>query len=254
MTLVLIVRTREGIAVVSDTVTTANTEVEMYGEMTSVEYHIYNRRKISKIENFAVIHAGLSFLNGKTINQIVDRIPDDNPDSNEGFDYCVEKIRTKFMKEIKTEPLVKNWEKGRLILSIGIIGFEKNIPFVHRLIFFRNEKEGELIELVESDDTFDPPHFGIDYFGDFEFVQLVIRAAKKENLLKPFDILTIHDALELARNLMQFLIEFQKFMVTFTVAYPIESVVITLEDGFEWVDRMEFKKFHYDHDEGINSM
>ena len=53
---------------------------------------------------------------------------------------------------------------------------------------------------------------------------------------------------------MQFLIEFQKFMVTFTVAYPLESAVITMENGFEWVDRMEFKKFHYDHDEDINSM
>ncbi|MHA2097896.1 MAG: hypothetical protein ACW99A_04355, partial [Candidatus Kariarchaeaceae archaeon] len=137
---------------------------------------------------------------------------------------------------------------------IGIIGYEKNIPFVHRLIFLRSENDDELIELIESDDTFSAPHFGIDYFGDFEFVQLVIREAKKENLLKPFDILTLHDALELARELMRFLIEFQKFMVTFTVAYPIESAVITMERGFEWVDRMEFKKFHYDHDEGLNSM
>ncbi|MCE7734703.1 MAG: hypothetical protein GPJ54_07500 [Candidatus Heimdallarchaeota archaeon] len=249
MTLVLVVRTREGIAIVSDTVTTANSEVEMYGEMTAVEYHIYNRRKLSKIENFAVVHAGLSFLNGKTINQIVDRIPDDNPNTIEGFEYCLEMIKNKFIKEIETEPLVKGWEKGRLILSLGIIGYNNSLPFVYRLIFLRSEEDGELYDLIESEDAFVAPYYGIDYFGDYEFVQLVIRAAKKENLLKPFDILTIYDALELARELMRFLIEFQKFMVTFTVAYPVESVVITEENGFEWVDRLEYKKFHYDHDE-----
>ncbi|MFV2014131.1 MAG: hypothetical protein ACC656_01770 [Candidatus Heimdallarchaeota archaeon] len=254
MTLVLIVRTREGIAVVTDTVTTANTEVEMYGEMTAVEYHVYNRRKLSKIENFAIIHAGLSFLNGKTINQIVDRIPYDNPDSQEGFDYCLKQIKNKFLEEVNTEPMIKGWETGKLILSLGIIGYNDSLPFVYRLIFLRSDNDDNLIELIESEDAFDAPYYGIDYFGDFEFVQLVIRAAKKENLLKPFDILTMHGALELARTLMQFLIEFQKFMVTFTVAYPIESAIITLENGFEWVDRMEFKKFHYDHDEGINTL
>jgi hypothetical protein len=98
---------------------------------------------------------------------------------------------------------------------------------------------------LESDDAFQDPYYGIDYFGDYEFVQLVIRAAKKENLLKPFDILTLHEAMELARTLMRFLIEFQQFMVSFSVAFPVESAVITLEKGFQWVDRMEFQKFHY---------
>jgi hypothetical protein len=37
-------------------------------------------------------------------------------------------------------------------------------------------------------------------------------------------------------------------MVSFTVSYPIESAVITRERGFDWVDQIELKEFHYDND------
>ena len=175
MTLALVVRTREGIAIVTDTLTTANTEVEMYGEMTPVEYHLYKRRKLSRFENFAVVHAGLSFLNGKTINQIVDRIPDEDPEVYVNFEFCSNKIREVFTAEMNKDPIVDTWERGRLLLSIGLIGYENKIPFVWRLIFLRSD-EGveEKLEIIESEDTFDSPHYGIDYFGDYEFVQLVI--------------------------------------------------------------------------------
>ena len=63
--------------------------------------------------------------------------------------------------------------------------------------------------------------------------------------MKPFYVLTLNEALDLARILIKFLIEFQKYLVQFTVAFPIESAVINLENGFQWVDKMEFKKLDY---------
>ena len=75
---------------------------------------------------------------------------------------------------------------------------------------------------MESDDAFVEPYYGIDYFGDYEFVRLVIKAAKKENLMKPFEILTINEAMDLVRSLLRFSIDFQRFMVEQTVSFPIE--------------------------------
>ncbi|MHA2250485.1 MAG: hypothetical protein ACXAD7_08985 [Candidatus Kariarchaeaceae archaeon] len=246
MTLVLVVRTIEGIAIVSDTLTTANTTLEIHGEEKPVEYHIYKRKKLGKLGDFAIVHAGLSFLNGKTINQIVDRIPARGTDPISH----IETIKNTFVEEIKQDKLVPKLEKDSLLLSIGIVGYKDRKPFVHRIVFFRTKDEGDdVFEIMETEDSFVAPYFGIDYFGDYDFVQLVIRAAKKENLLKPFDILTINEAMDLARTLIRFLIEFQRFMVQFTVAYPIESAVITLEEGFKWVDKMELKQFHHDHGE-----
>lgn len=246
MTIILVVRSVEGIAIVTDTVTTATetrTLDDDSGKSSKVQYHIYNRKKLSRIGKFAVVHAGLSFLNGKTINQIVDRIPHDTSTESHS---CIEEVKTRFFEELEKDPIVERFEKGTILLSLGVIGYKDKKPFVFRLIFLRSEKDDEILELIESEDAFVSPYYGIDYFGDYEFLQLVIRAAKKENLLKPFDILTINESLDLARTLIRFLIEFQRYMVEFTVAYPIESAVITLEDGFEWVDKMQFKKFHYD--------
>jgi hypothetical protein len=241
VTLVLVVRTIEGIALISDSLTTANTTLELQGEEKPVEYHIYYRKKMARLGNFAVVHAGLSFMNGKTITQIINRIP--APETN--IDKFISNIKDTFIGELKKDKLVPKLEDDFLLLSIGIVGYRDRKPFVYRIIFFKNEKLENGLEILESDDAFQDPYYGIDYFGDYEFVQLVIRAAKKENLLKPFDILTLHEAMELARTLMRFLIEFQQFMVSFSVAFPVESAVITLEKGFQWVDRMEFQKFHY---------
>ena len=242
VTLILVIRTREGIAVVSDTVTTANTTLEIYGEETEVEYHIYKRRKISKMHNFAIIHAGLSFVNGKTITQITDAVHN----HEDGIENCSKFVKESILKELKADPVIPKLTPESLIVSIGIVGYHDQKPFVYRIIFFRGKEGEELLDTMESEDAFVTPFYGIDYFGDYDFVQMVIRAAKKENLLKPFDILTINEALDFARSLMRFLIEFQKYMVQFTVAYPIESAIITTDDGFTWVDRMEFNKFHYD--------
>ncbi len=242
MTLVLIVRTIEGIAVVTDTLTTANTTLEIYGEERPVEYHLYSRRKLSKVGNYAIVHAGLSFLNGKTVNQIVDRLTS----YDKSIKNTIETLKDKFVEEMGKDPIVPKMPNDSLLLSVGIIGYHEKKPFVYRIVFFRSKKdEDQLFDVIETKDSFDPPFYGIDYFGDYDFIQLVIRAAKKENLLKPFDILTLNEALKLARTLIRFLIEFQKYMVQFTVAYPIESCIITLEEGFQWVDKMELKKFHY---------
>ena len=242
MTIILVVRSVEGIAIVTDTVTTATETRTIDEDDSKVQYHIYNRKKLSRIGNFAVVHAGLSFLNGRTINQIVDRIPHHDISVSHS---CIEEVKKVFLEELEKDPIVEQFDKGALLLSIGVIGYKDDNPFVYRIIFFRSEKDGEKLELVESDDAFVKPFYGVDYFGDYTFLQMVIRAAKKENLLKPFDILTLNESLDLARTLIRFLIEFQKYMVEFTVAYPVESAVITQEDGFEWVDKMKFSKFNY---------
>lgn len=57
-------------------------------------------------------------------------------------------------------------------------------------------------------------------------------------ILPPFQILTLQEAVDLARVLLRFLIDFQKFMVMSTVDYPIESAVITKRAGVQPVDVM----------------
>jgi hypothetical protein len=199
---------------------------------------------MARIGDYGVVHAGLGFLNKKTINQIVERVrPRDITLEN----IC-EELKIAIEEELYSDDSIQDLEPGFLIVSLGIVGYNDDLPFVHRIIYLRSEDENELLEVIESEDTFneDNPPYGIDYFGDYEFVQLVIRAAKERGLLKPFDILSVNDTLELARTLMRFLIDFQRFMVSFTVSYPIESAVITRERGFEWVDQIELKEFHYD--------
>ena len=243
MTLAIVIRTIEGIAVATDTVSTADTRLELNGEKQDVEYHVYMRRKLSRIGDFAIVHAGLSYLNKKTINQIVDRIPIPNDIT---VDDCIKTIKDTLVAEIKADNVVKQLENNRLILSIGIIGYKNDDPFVYRMMFFRNTAKGKLFDIEDnSDEAFTDPRYGIDYFGDYDFVRLVIKAALEEKLMKPFYVLTLNEALDLARILIKFLIEFQKYLVQFTVAFPIESAVINLENGFQWVDKMEFKKLDY---------
>jgi len=243
MTLILVVRSIEGIAIVSDSTTTVSSTRPIDGVDTEVEYHIYGRQKIARIGDFAVIHAGLGFINGKTITQIVQRV---RPKELNVKGLC-DHLRQAFEKELYEDEDIENLEPGFMIVNLGIVGYQDDKPFVHRLIYLRSEDENELLETMESQDTFTGTPYGIDYFGDFEFIQLVIRAAKERGLLKPFDILTLKETLELGRTLMRFLIEFQQFMVKFNVGYPVESVVITAERGFEWIDKIELEEFRYDH-------
>ena len=42
---------------------------------------------------------------------------------------------------------------------------------------------------------------------NFKFVQLLIQAAIGSKIIKPFDVLTLQEALDLARVLLKFLIE-----------------------------------------------
>lgn len=243
MTLILVVRSIEGIAIVSDSTTTVNSTRKIDGEDQEVEYHIYGRQKIARIGDFAVIHAGLGFINNKTITQIVHQV---KPDELTVENLC-DHLRKAFEQELYEDDSIEDLEPGFMIVNLGIVGFRDEKPFVHRLIYLKSEEDDQLLDTMESEDTFTGSSYGIDYFGDFEFVQLVIRAAKERGLLKPFDILTLKETLELGRTLMRFLIEFQQFMVKFTVAYPLESAVITDERGFEWIDKIELEEFHYDH-------
>lgn len=207
-----------------------------------------NEKKIGRLGNNAIVHAGLSFINGKSINHIVEEIQHGKPfpDVPKLFPF----IRDRFLEELEQDELIPELDPDFLLLSLGLTGYYEGNPFLHTITYYRGHDD--LIDVVESEDTFDEPLYSVDYFGDFQFVQLVIRAAKAEGLMKPFDILTVHEALDLNRTLIRFLIEFQHYMVEKTVAFPIESAVITDEHGFEWVDRMRFDKFHYDdHQDGI---
>ena len=244
MTLILIVRSIEGIAIVSDSTTTVTSMRTIEGEEQLVEFHIYGREKIARVGNFGVVHTGLAFVSEKTVTQIIELI--------EFEEITVEsvcsKLKETFDKELLDDSIVKLQEPGDLILNLGVVGYKDGIPFVHRIIYLRPEEGEDLYEVIESEDTFTQRPYGIDYFGDFEFIQLVIRAAKERDILKPFDILTLHETLEMGRTLMRFLIEFERYMVKFTVGYPIESAVITQRRGFEWIDQIKPKEFHYDHE------
>ncbi|MHA2502421.1 MAG: hypothetical protein ACXAE3_06120 [Candidatus Kariarchaeaceae archaeon] len=240
MTLVLIVRSIEGIAIVSDSTTTVTSTRMIDNRETDVEYHIYGRQKIARIGDFAVVHAGLGFINKKTITQIVHHV---KPEELTLEGLCAE-LKYAFEVEIMEDENIEDLDPGFMLVNLGVVGYQDDKPFVHRIIYLRSENKTELIEVIESQDTFTGPAYGIDYFGDFEFVQMMIRAAKDRGLLKPFDILTLHETLELGRTLMRFLIDFQQFMVKFTVGYPMESAVITSERGFEWIDKITLRPVH----------
>ncbi|MCY3413705.1 MAG: hypothetical protein INQ03_18825 [Candidatus Heimdallarchaeota archaeon] len=247
MTLVLVIRTLEGIAIVSDTLSTATEMRNIEGKDKMVRYAVHKRRKITRVGDYAVVHAGLTLINGRTIDQVVRHL---NFDPHGSADDFIEAIRLEFIEELAKDPIVKQFKMNEMLISLGIVGYKDNKPFVYRFIFMPGEEDP--IDYMVNDDAFDPPYYGLDYFGDYHFIRMVIKAAKAENLLKPFEILTIYEALDFIRSLMRFSIDFQRFMVEATVQFPLESAIITRKNGFEWVDKMEIKPFRYeDNEEGI---
>jgi hypothetical protein len=126
-------------------------------------------------------------------------------------------------------------------LVLGVVGYTDERPETQSIEFrigINPESNREVRHLIRDLSSGAPTPYGISYFGDYRFVQLVIQAAIDANLLKPFDLLTLREALDLARILLKFLIDFQKFLIISTVDYPIESVVITRHQGVQSIDKM----------------
>lgn len=245
MTLVLVLRTLEGIAIVSDTLSTATDIRIMDGIEKRISYPVHKRGKIARVGNLAVVHAGVTLINNRTINQIVHQLP---RKSDSLMEY-IDRMRIEFQTELEKDPIIKQFDPEEVLLSLGVVGYYNDKPFVYRIVFMRGIEDP--IDYLLSEDAFISPYYGLDYFGDYHFIRIVIKAAKEENLMKPFEILTIHEAMDLIRALMRFSIDFQRFMVEATVMFPLESAIIT-RDGFQWIDKMGIKKFHYqDHDDGI---
>ena len=243
MTLCLVVRTMEGIAVVTDT--TTSSQVQIAG--INREFHTYYRRKLVAKAKFAIVQTGIAFINNKTIADILEEaeLPEDS------IAVFIEKIVEIMESEFSLDSnLLLELPVGDNIpsfLTLGVIGYIEERPVTQSIEFrigINPENNREVRHLIKE--PFGAPNpYGIDFFGDFHFIQLVIQAANDANLLKPFNILTLREALDLARILLKFLIDFQKFLIISTVDYPIESVVITRHKGVQSIDAMSiFEAFN----------
>ncbi|MGD2072353.1 MAG: hypothetical protein PVG65_02565, partial [Candidatus Thorarchaeota archaeon] len=201
-----------------------------------LDYHSYYRRKLVSVGNWGIVHTGSVSINGKTIVQIIQEICDDI-DSVMNLQEIETLLKEGFQKELQSHASNDILPIDEINLTLGLVGYESNNPMTKSFYFIKT-KEG-LIETKEKILSTGPGGYGISYYGDHEFIRLVIRTAIKNGLLKPFQILTLQEALDLSRILLRFLIDFQKFMIRSTVDYPIESAVITKDGGFRWVDQME---------------
>jgi hypothetical protein len=234
MTLCIIVRTIEGIAIVTDTTTTTPSKRKVDGVDTVFSYHTYYRKKLVQIGNWAVVQTGTAFIGGKTVTQVIGEAKIEV----DSYDELKESLSGALVQAFNQDPNVPNLPPNSNLLTLGLAGYDKDRLVTIALTYRKGDKEQ--IEVVEDDNTRQKP-YGISYFGDHEFISMIIEAAGKRKLLKGTAILTIREALDLARTLLTFLIDFQKFMVISTVDYPIESAVITHDDGFTWVDEMEIE-------------
>ena len=237
MTLCLVVRTMEGIAVATDT--TTSTQIQIDG--INREFHTYYRRKLVAKAKFAIVQTGIAFINNKTIAEILEgaELPEDS------ITVFIEKIVEVIGSELYLDSsLLLGLPVGDNInpfLVLGVVGYTDERPETQSIEFrigINPENNREVRHLIRDPSSGAPTPYGISYFGDYRFVQLVIQAAIDANLLKPFDLLTLREALDLARILLKFLIDFQKFLIISTVDYPIESVVITRHQGVQSIDKM----------------
>ena len=178
---------------------------------------------------------GTAFINGKTISQIIETATS----NASSWTKLVDALKITFKAELESDTDFLSIPKGKVALTLGIAGYKGKSSGVHTLVFSRQDDGAGIESTYHSEKQ--GAKYGINYYGDFDFVNIVVEAAQKKGLLKPIKILTIREALDLARTLLRFLIDFQKFMVLSTVDYPIESAIITRTDGFQWVDQMHFE-------------
>lgn len=240
----------EGIAVATDT--TTSTTAQFGGEEgVKTVFHTYYRRKLVLSSEWAIVQTGIAFINGKTVTALLESLPLDT----ESLEIVIETTTTTIKEELlKDSELMTYLPKGlgnAPFLTLGIVGYSKGRPVTHSL-YFRLEEDGSTIN-VQSKDYVEEHPYGITYYGDYRFVQLVIKAAIDANLLKPFEVLTLREALDLARVLLKFLIDFQKFMMMSTVDYPIESAVITPRGEVQPVDIMKIEPLPPKHSFGSSN-
>lgn len=231
MTLCIVVRTAEGIAIATDTTTTTSV-TRLKGEtIVEHEFHTYYRKKLVNIGKWGVIYTGSAFINNRAVHSILKR----KTESSEKFEDFKHNLVTTLSNEIRADPGFQEIDDRKLILTIGIAGYIESNLLTHKANLI---KKDEKLKIQEETYANASNAFGISYFGDSEFVQLILKKAVHKGLMKSSGVLTLREGLDLARTLIRFLIDFQKFMIRSTVDYPIESAVITIDDGFQWIDEM----------------
>ena len=235
MTLCILVRTGEGIAIATDTTTTTQRTFDVEGKSIVKHYHTYFRRKLVQIDRWAVVHTGIAFIGNRTVSQLLEESNLQAESFDELHQIVTETVLREFEEDVQT---VSKLPVGQLLLTLGLAGYEGNTIRVQSISFRKGESS--LIDVKTQSDTTKSP-YGISYWGDYAFIELVVATAIKRGLLKATRILTLQEGLDFARVLLKFLIDFQKFMVQSSVDYPIESAVITRKDGFKWVDKMKIK-------------
>ncbi len=189
MTLCLVVRTMEGIAVATDT--TTSTPILIGGEQgMQTVFHTYYRRKLVLSKKWAIVQTGIAFINGRTVTDLLESLPIESA----SLKKLTESITTSIKEELLKDPtLMTNLPKGlehNPFLTLGIVGYTRGKPVTHSL-YFRIEEEDSVINIQEKDFAAQDNPYGITYYGDYRFVQLVIKAAIDARLLKPFELLTL---------------------------------------------------------------